>query len=186
MDAKIDDEVAKMNAQLSQLTVNVANYQSLTERYNDTIVWDNAFKQAFNDLKNGGILLIPDGEYFIKDRVILEDKVGIVINCSGTIKPVAGKTPLIGTVTMNNLRQSTINSLKFDGNRTNIEESSSFGTQSLLNISNSSDLMINGLEIMNTVESAFNSDGNVDHIIFNNVKIENIGEHGFYFGGSNV
>ncbi|KAB6695780.1 DUF2479 domain-containing protein, partial [Phocaeicola vulgatus] len=69
MDAKIDDEVAKMNAQLSQLTVNVANYQSLTERYNDTIVWDNAFKQAFNDLKNGGILLIPDGEYFIKDRV---------------------------------------------------------------------------------------------------------------------
>ena len=186
MDAKIDDEVAKMNAQLSQLTVNVANYQSLTERYNDTIVWDNAFKQAFNDLKNGGILLIPDGEYFIKDRVILEDKVGIVINCSGTIKPVAGKTPLIGTVTMNNLRQSTINSLKFDGNRTNIEESSSFGTQSLLNISNSSDLMINGLEIMNTVESAFNSDGNLDHIIFNNVKIENIGEHGFYFGGSNV
>lgn len=186
MDAKIDDEVAKMNAQLSQLTVNVANYQSLTERYNDTIVWDNAFKQAFNDLKNGGILLIPDGEYFIKDRVILEDKVGIVINCSGTIKPVAGKTPLIGTVTMNNLRQSTINSLKFDGNRTNIEESSSFGTQSLLNISNSSDLMINGLEIMNTVESAFNSNGNLDHIIFNNIKIENIGEHGFYFGGSNV
>lgn len=186
MDAKIDDEVAKMNAQLSQLTVNVANYQSLTERYNDTIVWDNAFKQAFNDLKNGGILLISDGEYFIKDRVILEDKVGIVINCSGTIKPVAGKTPLIGTVTMNNLRQSTINSLKFDGNRTNIEESSSFGTQSLLNISNSSDLMINGLEIMNTVESAFNSNGNLDHIIFNNIKIENIGEHGFYFGGSNV
>ena len=39
---------------------------------------------------------------------------------------------------------------------------------------------------MNTVESAFNSDGNLDHIIFNNVKIENIGEHGFYFGGSNV
>lgn len=186
MDAKIDDEVAKMNAQLSQLTVNVANYQSLTERYNDTIVWDNAFKQAFNDLKNGGILLIPDGEYFIKDRVILEDKVGIVINCSGTIKPVAGKTPLIGTVTMNNLRQSTINSLKLDGNRGNIGESNNFGTQSLLNISNSSDLIINGLEIMNTVESAFNSDGNLDHIIFNNVKIENIGEHGFYFGGSNV
>lgn len=186
MDAKIDDEVAKMNAQLSQLTVNVANYQSLTERYNDTIVWDNAFKQAFNDLKNGGILLIPDGEYFIKDRVILEDKVGIVINCSGTIQPVADKTPLIGTVTMNNLRQSTINSLKLDGNRGNIGESNNFGTQSLLNISNSSDLIINGLEIMNTVESAFNSDGNLDHIIFNNVKIENIGEHGFYFGGSNV
>lgn len=186
MDAKIDDEVAKMNAQLSQLTVNVANYQSLTERYNDTIVWDNAFKQAFNDLKNGGILLIPDGEYLIKNRVTLEDKVGIVINCSGTIQPVADKTPLIGTVTMNNLRQSTINSLKLDGNRGNIGESNNFGTQSLLNISNSSDLMINGLEIMNTVESAFNSDGNLDHIIFNNVKIENIGEHGFYFGGSNV
>lgn len=186
MDAKIDDEVAKMNAQLSQLTVNVANYQSLTERYNDTIVWDNAFKQAFNDLKNGGILLIPDGEYLIKNRVTLEDKVGIVINCSGTIQPVADKTPLIGTVTMNNLRQSTINSLKLDGNRGNIGESNNFGTQSLLNISNSSDLIINGLEIMNTVESAFNSDGNLDHIIFNNVKIENIGEHGFYFGGSNV
>ena len=186
MDAKIDDEVAKMNAQLSQLTVNVANYQSLTERYNDTIVWDIAFKQAFNDLKNGGILLIPDGEYLIKNRVTLEDKVGIVINCSGTIQPVADKTPLIGTVTMNNLRQSTINSLKLDGNRGNIGESNNFGTQSLLNISNSSDLIINGLEIMNTVESAFNSDGNLDHIIFNNVKIENIGEHGFYFGGSNV
>lgn len=182
----VDEIQAQTNAQLSQLTVNVANYQSLTERYNDTIVWDNAFKQAFNDLKNGGILLIPDGEYLIKNRVTLEDKVGIVINCSGTIQPVADKTPLIGTVTMNNLRQSTINSLKLDGNRGNIGESNNFGTQSLLNISNSSDLIINGLEIMNTVESAFNSDGNLDHIIFNNVKIENIGEHGFYFGGSNV
>ena len=179
-------EIENINSQIHKLNViNIINYTHLVEKANDIYNWTKAFNQAFLDLPDGGILVIPNGEYRMT-RATLQNKKGITINCSGVIMPLDNTTPLIGTITMKNITNSTFNGLSFDGNKENVTITNKFGTQSLLNLDNSNNCIFNNIVFKNTCENAFNSNGNLNNIIFNNVNIYNIGEHGFYFGGTNV
>lgn len=47
-------------------------------------------------------------------------------------------------------------------------------------------MVFNNLVIKNTYESGLNSNGNLNNIVFNNIELEEIGEHGLYFGGTNI
>ena len=177
---RLDDFSLKMK----RIVINVDDYSGLVVSHNGVDTWDRAFEQAFNDLKNGGILLIPNGDYYIKQRVKLENKDGITILCGGVIKPVDGEIPLIGTLTLNNLTNSTINSLKFDGNKDNITPPTAVGMESLIEMNDCSNITFNNFSAENVSSVVVNSNGGLKNIIFNNVYIKNIGEHGFYFGGN--
>lgn len=165
--------------------INILSYIELVKETNGVQNWTEAFNKAFLDLPNGGILVIPNGEYRIT-RATLQNKKGITINCSGTIMPMDGETPLIGTVTMLNITDSIFNGLYFDGNKENVINTNEYGTQSLLRFDNASNCIFNNITFKNTCESGFNSNGNLNNIIFSNINIYNMGEHGFYFGGTNV
>lgn len=166
-------------------TTNILNYSDLVVNTNNVEDWTMALNQAFSDLEDGGTLVIPQGEYRVT-RATLQNKKGIVVNCSGTIMPLDNTVPLIGTLTLNNISDSVFNGLCFDGNVTKVTATNSYGTQSLLNFDRGTNCIFNNMKFKNTSESGFNSNGNLNNIIFNNVILHNIGEHGFYFGGSNV
>ena len=180
---KVDSLLAQTNAQLSRAIINIADYENLTSIVNGVTTWNGAFDKAFSDLKNGGTLIIPDGDYYIDGRVIIEEKKGIEINCSGKILPVNGKQPFIGTFSIKKCRDVVVNGLHLDGNKNNVPETNSFGTQTLIEVTNVDNIIFNNLVIENTQECGFNSNGNLTNVIFNNTQVKNIGEHGFYFGG---
>ena len=182
---EIDSKFKQTNAQLSNAIININDYQQYTTQVNGVCVWNESFNNAFLDLKNGGTLIIPDGNYYIDGRVVLTGKNGININCSGTILPVNGKTPLIGTLSIVNCDNAVINGLSLNGNKDNVSDEVGIGSQSLLEITNCQNLIFNNFSIQDTQESGMNSNGNLNNITFNNVFLSNIGEHGFYFGGSN-
>lgn len=165
--------------------VNVINYRHLVKNSNGIENWTEAFNKAFLDLNDGGILIIPTGEYRLT-RATLSGKKGITINCAGTIMPLDGTVPLIGTLTIQQVDNCIFNGLNFNGNKKNVINTNSFGTQSLLSFENSKNCVFNNIIVQNTCESGFNSNGNLDNIIFNNIFLADIGEHGFYFGGTNV
>lgn len=175
----------KFKSQLEHTVVNVFDYSSDVVIVNGKEDWKYAFDNAFKKLQSGGSLLIPKHNYYISSRSVLEDKKNITINCAGVIMPIDGKTPLIGTITFRNLKNCTINGLTLDGNKDNIIYTTTYGSQSLLNMDNCSNMVFNNIKFLNSCESGMNSNGNLFNIIFNNVEIENMGEHGFYFGGTN-
>lgn len=180
-------EIEDINSQIHKIgVINIINYNHLVEEeVNGIYNWTTAFNQAFSDLSDGGILVIPTGEYRIT-RATLQNKKSITINCAGIIMPLDNTIPLIGTITMKNITNSVFNGLSFNGNKENVTNTNKFGSQSLLNLDNSNNCIFNNIVFKNTCESAFNSNGNLNNIIFNNINLYNIGEHGFYFGGTNV
>ena len=176
----------ELGSQLDKIEIiNILNYINLLKETNGVADWTDVFNQAFSDLSDGGILVIPNGEYKLT-RATLQNKKGITINCSGTILPLDDEIPLIGTITIDNITDSIFNGITFDGNKDSVINTNKFGTQSLLRFDNSSNCIFNNLTFKNTCENGFNSNGNLNNIIFNNINIYNMGEHGFYFGGSNV
>lgn len=166
--------------------VNIQTYRNLNNVIGGIELWNNAFTEAFNALQDGDTLLIPSGEYRIRDRVELVGKDNITINCDGVIMPEDNRVALIGTLSLRNITNSTINNLTFDGNKNNLPQSNTHGQQSLLRIDNSTSVTFNNLTIRNTSECGLNSDGGLVDIKFFNTRLEEIGEHGFYFGGNRV
>lgn len=166
-------------------SINVKDYIDLTvSEDNGEITWDNAFQKAFDTLADGGILTIPNGTYYIKNRAILENKEGIIINSSGIIKPISGQTSKIGTITIRNVNNATINGLTFDGNKDGITPPATFGIESLINIDNCTNIVFNNLIAFDVSSIVLNSNEGLDNIIFNNIYAKNIGEHVFYLGGN--
>lgn len=166
--------------------VNVRNYHHLVFEYDGRDVWDNAFNEAYKKLTEGSILIIPKGEYEFFGRSVLKNKNNITVFCEGVLKPVASKlkVPLIGTLTINNCHNCTFHSLSFDGNKDYVKPTNVLGRQSLVEMNDCSNMVFNSIKFVNTAESCFNSNGNIKNIEFNDAHIENAGEHGFYFGGS--
>ncbi len=181
----LGDRLNIYDSQLENIVINIFNYRNLVTIVNNCEDWKPAFDKAFEDLKDGGIFLMPKHDYYISTRSILQNKKNINIMCAGTIKPIDGQTPIIGTVSFYNLKDCVFNGLEFDGNTENTPTTTLFGSQSLLHFENCNNLIFNNLRIYNTQENGITSNGNVSNIIFNNVYLENIGEHGIYFGGSN-
>lgn len=182
-----NQDIDNINVSLERLdkyVVNIDKYSHLTEEHNGLKVWDKAFQQAFDDLPNSGILIIPKEDYYIKQRIRLENKDGITILCGGTLKPLNGQTALIGTLRLKNITNSTIQSLKFDGNKDNINPPHAIGMESLIEMNDCSNMIFNNLSAKNVSSIVLNSNGGLRNIVFNNVDIKNIGEHGFYFGGN--
>lgn len=179
--ARIDN----IDEELEKVVVNVANYKKYVQIVDGCEDWKNAFDEAIKDLQDGAILLIPKHDYYISSRVSLTDKSNITVICAGVIMPINNKTPLIGTVAFKNLSNCIFNGLTLDGNANNIPDSNKIGSQSLLSVDDSRNLIFNNLTIRNTEESGVTSNGNLTNVIFNNIYLNNIGEHGFYFGGTN-
>lgn len=170
----------------NKVIVNVKKYEDLVYEKNGVNAWDLAFAEGFKELKNGGILVIPEGDYYIDTRVTLENKDGITILCGGTLKPLNGQTALIGTLTLKNITNSTIQSLKFDGNKNNINPPNAVGMESLIQMDNCSNIVFNNFTAENISLNALNSNEGLKNVVFNNAIIKNCGEHGFYFGGDGV
>lgn len=166
--------------------VDIQTYRNLNNVIDGIELWNNAFTEAFNVLQNGDTLFIPSGEYRIRDRVELVGKDNITINCDGVIMPEDNRVALIGTLSLRNITNSTINNLTFDGNKNNLPQSNTHGQQSLLRIDNSTSVTFNNLTIRNTAECGLNSDRGLVDVKFFNTHLEEIGEHGFYFGGNGV
>lgn len=166
--------------------INVKNYEDHVVNFNNFLVWDEAFKMAFDTLEEGDTFLIPEGTYYIKLRSTLENKSNITIDCKGRIRPVDDEVAHIGTLMFNNLNNVVINNLTMDGNRENLPQSDTLGLQSLIEINDSENVTFNNLHIFNTMENGLNSNGSVNNIVFNNPRFENIGEHATYFGGTNT
>ena len=169
-----------------EATINVKDYEAHVIEFNGFQIWDDAFVEAFNALNDGDTFLIPDGTYYIRVRSVLENKNDITIECQGTIMPVDGETALIGTITLNDLSNVTINNLTMNGNRDNLPVTTTTGYQSLIEINGCQNVTFNNLYIYNTMESGLNSNGNIENITFNRPRFENIGEHAIYFGATDV
>lgn len=180
------DRVEDVNNKLSNVVVNLFDYKDLVVEKNGCENWQNAFNKAFNDVKDGGIIVIPKHQYYIEAKATLENKKNITINCAGVIKPLNDVKPIIGLLTFRNLKDCVVNGLNFDGNKDNIVETNTYGLHSLLCFDDCSNMVFNNLVIKNTYESGLNSNGNLNNIVFNNIELEEIGEHGLYFGGTNI
>ena len=185
-EVNLNARLTKFDSRLDNIAINVFSYKDDVVIINGQEDWKYAFDKAFSQLQSGGTLLIPPYEYYISSRCILENKNGITINCGGTIKPINNKIPLIGVITIRNVRDCVINNMNLDGNKDGITPTGNFGTHSMLCIDNSKNVILNNLKISNTYESGVTSNGNLENIIINNVKLDNIGEHGFYLSGSNI
>ena len=181
----LQEQVSNVDSQLEHIAINIFNYLDYVVVVNGKEDWKPAFDKAFEDLQDGGTLLIPKHDYYISTRSTLENKKNIIINCAGKIMPIDGNIPLIGTITLNNLKDCVVNGLNMDGNIDNITYTNTYGTQSLLRMDNCSNIIFNNIKLENTCENGFSSNGNLNNILFNNVEINSMGEHGFYFGGTN-
>ena len=181
----LQEKVSNIGSQLEHIVINIFSYLDDVVVVNGKEDWKPAFDKAFEDLQDGGTLLIPKHDYYISTRSTLENKKNIIINCAGKIMPIDGNIPLIGTITLNNLKDCVVNGLNMDGNIDNITYTNTYGTQSLLRMDNCSNIIFNNIKLENTCENGFSSNGNLNNIIFNNVEINGMGEHGFYFGGTN-
>lgn len=184
--ANLQAQINENSAQLDNIAINVFSYKDDVVIINGQEDWKYAFDKAFSQLQSGGTLLIPPHEYYISSRCILENKNGITINCGGTIKPINSKVPLIGVITIRNVRDCVINNMNLDGNKDGITPTGKFGTHSMLCIDNSKNVILNNIKISNTYESGVTSNGNLENVIINNIEFDNIGEHGFYLSGSNI
>lgn len=182
----LEDRLDNVDLRLTNIVLNIFDYSDSVVVVNGKEDWKSAFDKAFEDLQDGGTLLIPKHNYYISSRSILKNKKNIIINCAGTIMPMDNVKPLIGTFTFRDLKECTFNGLCLDGNASNVTPTNSYGTHSLLCIEDSSNIVFNNLVIKNTYESGVTSNGNLSNVIFNNVDLNNMGEHGFYFGGTNV
>lgn len=180
------NKLEQLNSKIDNIIINLKDYEHLVNIKNDCENWEDAINQAFKDVKDGGIITIPNHTYYINQRCVLENKKNVTINNGGVFKPINGVKPIIGLLSFNNLKDCVFNGLNFNGNRENIISTNTFGQHSLLLLENSSNIVFNNLTFENTYESGFNSNGNLNNIMFNNSFLRNIGEHGFYFGGSNV
>lgn len=143
---------------------------------------DSQLAFAVNILSRGGVLYVEKDTYKIKSRWEIKDKSDITIINNGIFSPIENKKPLIGTISIRNVNNSKFINFEINGNSDNIPASTDFGTQSLINIENSSNIIIENLTIYNSVESGVGGK-NLSNIVFTNVTLRNIGEHGFYIGG---
>lgn len=141
-----------------------------------------ALQMAIDNAKVLGGLYIPEGVYKINQRVTLSNAENMVIMNRGVIKPIDGVTPLIGTITLEHVRNTVIYGLCFDGNIENVPEAETVGLQSLLRVAYCDNLVFDNLEIRNAGENGVTGEAN-NNITFRNCIFENIGEHCFYFGG---
>lgn len=142
-----------------------------------------AFQQALNAVPAFGGLYIPGGTYKLRGRVTLENVSNITIINSGVLMPVDGVTPWIGLLTLSQVKNAFIINLKMDGNVYKVPTTSTIGMQSLIRVANCENIVFENLDIRNACESAVTGEGN-KNVTFHNVTLENLGEHGFYFGGT--
>ena len=128
-------------------------------------------------LANGGTLYVDKKVYDIKFRWVIQDKNNINVVNLGVIQPIAGVVPMIGTIDLKNVHNSCFFNLEINGNVKFIPVSTDVGTQSLLRIAESSNLIFNNTYIHDSNESGISGNA-INNCVFNNLKFENIGEHG--------
>lgn len=134
-------------------------------------------------LSSGGILFVDKDIYNIYFRWDIQNKKNIAIINEGIIKPIDGKIPNIGTVNITSVSNSKFINFNIDGNNENIPETTGIGTQVLLHIENVTNITVENLTIYNSRESGVGG-SNLNNVLFNNVWLQNLGEHGFYIGGT--
>lgn len=141
-----------------------------------------AIQRAFDSLGDYGSVCFPAGVYRIRDRVTLKNVSNIEVICYGLLKSIDGKTPLIGTLSLYNVKNAVITNLRMDGNVDSVPETVTVGYQSMIDIKECENIEFVNLDIRNTSESGITGAGN-SNITINNAVFENIGEHCIYFGG---
>ena len=163
-------------------TINVKQFGIQGNGTNET----DKFQEVFNFVKNGYTIIIPEGTYKIS-RIIMEDKEGITIKNGGIFSPLDNEVALIGLLSFRRMKNCILDNLRFNGNKEKVlpNPKQPYGYQSLLYFYDCENMITNNLYIENTKESGFTSDGNIKNILFNNSILKDIGEHGFYLGGTN-
>lgn len=142
-----------------------------------------AIQDAFDSVKDYGSIYFPPGAYRINGRVKLQNVSNVDIVNSGLLMPVDGVVPMIGTLSLYNVKNANITNLKMDGNLANVPETTTVGMQSLIDIKNCENIEFVNLDIRNTSESGITGASN-NNVTINNAVFENIGEHCVYFGGA--
>lgn len=115
-----------------------------------------ALQSAINAIGSGNVALlyIPNGTYAIKDRVIIDGKHNISIICAGTIIPISGEVPSAKTIHLRNSENVYIKGLKMDGNLDGITQQTGYGTESLIEIQNCTNVVFVNTKITNPHQTA--------------------------------
>jgi len=163
---------------------NIQDYKELASGSN----WTNAFiKMAADCADQSDVsIFIPkyENNYYINSRFTLTGLKRFRIIGDGTIAPVNGQEPQIGTFDMVNCSDGIIEGLNFWGNKDNTPDTN-IGLQSLVRLNNCDRLKFINLTFKQTHQTAINGDYDLTNISFENINFEDIGEHPFYFGGTN-
>lgn len=185
---EIESELAQTNAQLSELEsksiVSVIDYKDLCVEENGVIDWSNAFTSAWNNLKSGGILTIPNGVYHL-NKALWSNKDNITVLNGGELRHIPQKSPLFGLITLIGCENCTVNNLHVNGTSELLIDDGVAGATCLLSIENCKNTTFNNLKLIDAQWTAMVLNGNCYNTIINTSYFENIGEHCCYLSGEN-
>ena len=189
INSKLDNKVNKsdietINTHLNTITKNIVvitDYKYLVTEDSD---WSNAFITAWNDLNDGGILLIPPQVFTLK-KATFRNKKNITIFNGGEIRHMPNLAPQFGVFSFINCENLTINNLFINGTSDSLIDEGVQGGTCLLSIESCKNTTINNLKLIDAQWSALVLNGNCEKTTINNLYCEDIGEHCIYISGVN-